>query len=161
MHVADRAAVIACRWSVHGSARVLTSIRLRHFPFARVGGGRGCTEDFAVSLAPSLHRRGAARALQTEDAPNNWTSRDPSCTRRLPACGARGSVHGPPPRSGNRVILQMQRKECVRSSYMTGRAWDQCEPLPARRAKAHGKRSPRPSTFAKVTLVILGLSQIL
>lgn len=56
VHAAPRAALIARRQLCTARCGSLTSSRLRHFPFALMG-GRGSTKAFF--LAPSLHRRRA------------------------------------------------------------------------------------------------------
>lgn len=125
-----------CMWRLH----VLTSLRLRHFPSALMG-GRGSTKDFAFLLAPSLHRAGASGASRcNKDAKYKPRS---SCTWTLSPSEALASVHaarlrmhGPRVRQETWGIRAKALQRILRSSYMMGRGWqlkapnlDQSEPL--------------------------------
>ena len=169
VHVAARAAVIACRELCTHRCDILTSLRLRHFPFALMR-GRGSTKDFAFFLTPSLHRprTGASAACLgvfffffcNKDAKMQNTSLDlhalgaflrPEracpCKERWYKCTAPAAVG----KTGNSAIA-LQR--ILRSTYMMGQGWqlkapnlDQCEPLrenvlPAWSAEDAGKCSP-------------------
>lgn len=63
MHFAENATPIAFQRDCIDRVNILTSLCIRHFPFAVVG-GRGSTKDFAFSRTPSLHLPRLALELQ-------------------------------------------------------------------------------------------------
>ena len=126
VHVAARAAVIACRELCTHRCDILTSLRLRHFPFALMR-GRGSTKDFAFFLTPSLHRprTGASAAClgvfffffatkmqRCKIQASIFMHLEPFCVRsvRVRARSA-GTSARPPQPSGKQVILQLHCKE--------------------------------------------------
>lgn len=157
MHAAPRAALIACGQLCTDRCGSLTSSRLRHFPFALMG-GRGSTKAFF--LAPSLHRRRAGAS-----AARPFCNKDAKTSLDLHALGAllrsMRARRRPQPRyqctasaaTGKARFLQIHCKKIPRSTYMMAKSWqlkalnlDQCEPLrecvlPAWSAEDTGKCS--------------------